>query len=300
MNHKRIQAVSNFLAVLIVLVLGAGSIMASVKAAPLQQAVEIDFSGQELLGRPTDTSITINVVPDEEIELYYEYGTSSGVYPWQTTASSATGGQPYEVIISGLQPDTKYYYRMQYRTPGNDWVVRDEHSFYTQRAPGSTFTFTITSDSHVNILLGNGPQWQRTLLNVADDHPDFNLDLGDTFAMDNVSTVQGAEQAYLFQRPYFDLIAHSASIFLAIGNHEQEEAWHLDDTGNPATSQPVMGANARKKYFLNPVPDEFYTGNTDPYASLDGDHLREDYFAWEWGDALFIVIDPFWYTTTKP
>jgi hypothetical protein len=28
--------------------------------------------------------------------------------------------------------------------------------------------------------------------------------------------------------------------------------------------------------------------------------LREDYYAWEWGDALFVVLDPFWYTTTKP
>jgi hypothetical protein len=32
----------------------------------------------------------------------------------------------------------------------------------------------------------------------------------------------------------------------------------------------------------------------------NGDHLPEDYYAWEWGDALFVAIDPFWYTTTKP
>jgi hypothetical protein len=87
---------------------------------------------------------------------------------------------------------------------------------------------------------------------------------------------------------------------LAVGNHEQQEAWHLDDTGNPATSQPVLGANAQKKYYLNPVPDAFYSGNTDPYSYLAGDHLREDYYAWTWGNALFVVIDPYWYTTTKP
>ena len=27
---------------------------------------------------------------------------------------------------------------------------------------------------------------------------------------------------------------------------------------------------------------------------------RENYYAWQWGDALFIVIDPYWYTKTKP
>ena len=39
----------------------------------------------------------------------------------------------------------------------------------------------------------------------------------------------------------------------------------------------------RKRYFPNPVPDGFYTGNTtkDRFAGL-----LQDYYAWEWGDAL--------------
>ena len=31
-----------------------------------------------------------------------------------------------------------------------------------------------------------------------------------------------------------------------------------------------------------------------------GDQYREDYYAWEWGDALFVVIDPFQYTMNLP
>jgi uncharacterized repeat protein (TIGR02543 family) len=301
MSHKCIYNITLFLTLSVVFSLGVGVAIAPVQAAPMQQAGEITFSGEELLGRPTDSSITINVVPDENINLYYEYGTTSGVYSNQTTTGSATGGQPYEVVISGLQPDTHYYYRMQYQKPGDVWIARPEYSFWTQRASGSTFTFTITSDSHVNIMLGNATTWTQTMTNVANDNPDFEIDLGDTFAMDSVTTVSGAEQAYLYQRQFFDLVGNSAPIFLAPGNHEQEEAWHLDDTGNPATSPPVLGANARKKFYPNPVPDSFYTGNTDASTTaLDGDHLREDYYAWTWGDALFVVIDPFWYTTTKP
>ena len=30
------------------------------------------------------------------------------------------------------------------------------------------------------------------------------------------------------------------------------------------------------------------------------DQQREDYYAWTWGDALFIVLDPFQYTMKKP
>jgi hypothetical protein len=275
-------------------------------AIGVQAATEITFSGPELLGRPTDTSVTINIVPDATIEYSYQYGTTSGLYTGQTSPATATGGQPHETTITGLQPNTHYYYRMRYHAPGdgmNDWVTRDEHSFWTQRDPGATFSFTITSDSHVNILLGSATTWQQTLARVASDHPDFEIDLGDTFAMDNVTNVSGAEQAYLFQRSttYLGQVGHSAPIFLAPGNHEQQELWHLDDTGNPATSPPVLGTNAEKKYFLNPVPDTFYTGNSDASTTqLDGDHLREDYYAWEWGDALFVVIDPYWYTATKP
>lgn len=260
----------------------------------------VTFSATELLGRPTDTSITVNVVPSSGGQIYFQYGTTTGAYTGQTPTAVLTSGTPTQVVMQGLAPNTRYYYRMVSSGDGVNWTNGTEHSFQTQRAPGSTFKFTITSDSHVDIQLGSATTWRQTMTNIANDHPDFSLDLGDTFAMDGVTTVAGAENAYLFQRQFFDLVGNSAPIFLAIGNHEQEEAWHLTDTPSPANSPPVLGANARKKFYLNPVPDAFYSGNTDPYPYLDGDNLREDYYAWTWGDALFVVIDPFWYTTTKP
>ena len=263
----------------------------------------VSFPGPELLGRPTDNSVTVNVVADTALQAYFEYGTISGEYPYQTSTGTSASGEPLKMVIDGLAPDTKYYYRMVYSEDnGSTWVERDEHSFHTQRLSGETFVFTVTSDSHVDILLGNAATWGQTLSNVADDHPDFHIDLGDTFAMDYVNSETGARNAYRYQRSsdLFGRISHSAPIFLAVGNHEQEEGWHLDDNGNPENSQPVWGTNARKRYFLNPVPDDFYSGNTETYYALDGDQLHEDYYAWTWGDALFVVLDPFWYTTTKP
>jgi hypothetical protein len=66
---------------------------------------------------------------------------------------------------------------------------------------------------------------------------------------------------------------------------------------------------ARKIYFPNPIPDDFYAGNSDPFpdefaaaygAEFGADTYREDYYAWEWGDALFVVLDPFHYSMTWP
>jgi len=261
----------------------------------------VSFSAPELLGRPTADSITVNVVAASAIEAYFEYGTQPGIYTNQTGTFSAAANEPLVASIDGLQANTRYFYRMQYRETGTiPWIARDEHAFHTARPQGATFTFTITSDSHVNVLLGNATLWQRTLLNIQNDGSDFHLDLGDTFGMDNVTTEAGARNAYLTQRPYMGLMSHSTPVFLVLGNHEQEEAWHRDDTGNLATSKPILGAMARKRYFLNPTPNAFYSGNTDAWPVLGGDHLPADYYAWQWGDALFIAIDPYWYTTTKP
>ena len=267
---------------------------------PVQAATPISFSGEELLGRPTDDSITIKIVPDEDIQYYYEYGLSSGSYSGQTSTVSANGGEPSTQTITGLTGNTHYYYRMQYNYAGTGWIARTEHSFWTQRSKGAEFTFTITSDSHVGIMLGNAATWTQTMENVAEDEPDLHFDLGDTFPMDDVTSLSVADAAYLDQREFFDLVGHSASIFLTPGNHEQTEGWHLDDTTNISLSPPVMSTNMMKKYYLNPVPDDFYSGNTETFTYIDGDHLLEDYYAWEWGDALFVFIDPFWYTESKP
>jgi hypothetical protein len=294
MNHKRTHTVSNFLNLLVVLVLGVGGAMAPVQ--PAQAATVITFTGEELLGKPTDDSVTINIVPDATIEYYYEYGTSQGgSYTDETSPTTATAGQPHEVVISGLQPNTKYYYRMLYHAPGDpmdDWVTREEHSFWTQRAKGSTFTFTVISDSHAMY----NTQYQQAMQNVNADHPDFHFDLGDTFMTDNLADQTAVNNAYLAQRPYMDLVGHSAPIFLASGNHENEEGWNFDDTFSLA----IASIKARKLYYPTPITDGFYSGNDDTLAAIGGDNLREDYYAWEWGDALFVVLDPFQYTMQIP
>ena len=278
------------------------ALMAGAYAQTAEAAV-ITFTGQELLGRPTDTTMTIKVVPDANCSLYYECGTTSGVYTKQTATTAATAGQPVAMDITGLSPNTRYYYRMKYTTDGGaTWTTRAEHSFWTKRAAGSTFTFDITTDSHINIQLGNASNWTSTLNGVASDQPDFLVDLGDTVAMDNGSTsvanTAAAEQVYKDTLPYFNTVSASSPIFLVAGNHEQQEAWHLQ--GTLANSLPIMGKNAEKKFFLNPVPGSFYSGDTGTMTDLSGDHLKQDYYSWTWGDALFVVISPFWTTTTKP
>jgi phosphodiesterase/alkaline phosphatase D-like protein len=279
-----------------------GTMMAVPDRAALAAAA-ITFTGGELLGKPTDTSITINIVPDTTIEYHYQYRTSPGSYTMQTSNETAIGGQPHEVVIDGLAPNTRYYYRMRYHAPGDamdDWVVRGEYSFHTQRSPGSTFVFTIISDTHAEYT---DAEYQQAIQNVIADQPDFHLDLGDTFMTDNDGSQSEVNDAYLVPRNslYMGGIGRSAPIFLASGNHENEEGWNLDD----APFSPALASiQARKAYYPTPITDGFYSGNDDLLTDIDaatyGDQYREDYYAWEWGDALFVVFDPFQYTMNNP
>ena len=120
------------------------------KTQSLSPLSAVTFTATELLGRPTNTSITVNVVPSANGQVFFKYGVLSGVYSAQTNTSTLTSGIPTNVVMQGLNPDTRYYYRMATSSDGINWVDGDEHSFQTQRSLGSTFTFTLTSDSHVN------------------------------------------------------------------------------------------------------------------------------------------------------
>ncbi len=59
----------------------------------------------------------------------------------------------------------------------------------------------------------------------------------------------------------------------------------------------IYATKARKIYYPNPSPNCFYSGNT---TVEDFVGLPENYYAWEWGDALFVVLDAYRYLTTIP
>ena len=85
----------------------------------LQPATEeisflLHFIAPEILGRPTDSSVTINVVPAIAMEIYYEYGTAPGTIPPEPLRRRPAAGVPLETLIDGLQPDTRVYYRIRY------------------------------------------------------------------------------------------------------------------------------------------------------------------------------------------
>lgn len=247
-----------------------------------------------ILGRPTGEAITLSILTYQDMEGYIEYSHQPGSYPNQTESIALKNGVPTELLLDALQPDTRYYYRFRYRESGSTtFLASEEYSFHTQRLPGSEFTFTIQADSHLDEN-SHPDVYTRTLMNALTDRPDFHIDLGDTFMTDKYrDNYQDAFAQYLAQRYYFGLLCHSAPLFLVLGNHDGESGARLNGKEDNMT---VWSNRLRKQYYPNPVPDEFYRGNDQEEAFVG---LPENYYAWEWGDALFVVLDPYWPTRDR-
>lgn len=256
----------------------------------------VTFTATELLGRPTDTSVAISAIADRAVEAYVEYETAEGQYTGQTVPAAFPVGTPVTLEITGLQPDTRYVYRLRYREPGAPaFEAGAEHAFHTQRARGSAFSFTVQADPHLGDPNTNEDLYRVELNNVLADAPDFQVDLGDTFMTEKYgATCADAVQDCLAHRPFFGIAGASVPLFLVNGNHEGELGWLQDGTEE---SLPVCSTLARRKYYPCPVPGAFYGGAATPEPFTG---VRDGYYAWEWGDALFVVLDPFWYTATKP
>lgn len=234
-----------------------------------------------ILGRPTSNSVTFSLLAYTDQTLSISYGTESGNYTSQTENINLTANTPQTFQLSDLQPDTQYFYSI------NNGA---ENTFHTARPAGSTFTFTIQADSHLDSNT-SAEVYLQTLANQRADNPDFVIDMGDTFMTDKYKPYTDATPQYLAQRYFMGQLG--MPLFLVLGNHDGEGV----PRGKDGEAMSVWSAQNRTSLFPNPVPNDFYSGNITPHPTV-GD--LQNYYAWEWGDALFIVLDPYWYTKSAP
>lgn len=254
------------------------------------------FRGSIVLGAPTDRSIRASIhAPDQAGTAWLEWGLVPGTLNHRSPAVEIVAGRPSEILLDGLLADSRYHYRLHFQPTGSpDPQPQAESSFHTARAPGSRFVFTLQGDSHPERQRQqfDADLYVRTLSAASADSPDFHVLLGDDFSVDTLdpATVSQAQVAgrYTLQRPWLGLIGRSAPLVLVNGNHEQAARYLLNGTPDNVA---VWAQNARHALFPQPVPDDFYSGNGEqvPYIGW----LR-NYHAWTWGDALFVVIDPYW------
>lgn len=238
--------------------------------------VEVPESRLDVIaGAPTDKSIVLSIrgASESKIEL-----TLQDDRPRSISVPKVAAGKPVEVPISGLKAGRVYRYVAK---QGDEKV---EGQFTTARPRGGGFKFVVQADSHLDAN-SDLRVYERTLGNMVADAPDFLVDLGDTFMVDKYKEYKDSLRQYVAQRYWFSKVGSQMSVFLCLGNHDGETGWpSRGGEGITAWSQ-----EQRETYFPVIRGGSFYTG-----AAKKG-----LYYAWDWGDATFVVLDPFMATTRK-
>jgi len=205
----------------------------------IQELLSQNITHFELIGRISDRDAILQMEFSDSAEARLVWDTTSGKFSQLSNWVTFPPNIPNQIYFNNLQPNTHYYYRVEYKIPESSIIKnRPEYQFQTARPAGSAFTFVVQADPHMD------------------------------------------EQS-------------DSAVYLRC-NHEGESGWYLTPNGNNVA---VWGTLDRKKYFLNPSPNHFFSGDTShqPFVGQ-----RESYFSWTWGDALFVILDPYWNTKVKP
>jgi hypothetical protein len=103
--------------------------------------------------------------------------------------------------------------------------------------------------------------------------------------VDKYPNFTGAAKQYDAQRYWFSRLGSQMSVFLCLGNHDGEVGWPGRGGGDMAT----WSREHREANFPVIHPSDFYSGA--PKKGL--------WYSYEWGDATFIILDPFVATSRK-
>ena len=165
-----------------------------------------------ILVRPTPTSITLSAVCYADAEAFVEFGPAPDAMKAKTAAQPCAKGATVLFVLDELKNDAAYCYRFRYRPAGSEaraeFAASDVGRFHTPRPPGSAFTFTIQSDSHLDSNV-TPEVYGQALANALADKPDFHMDIGDTFMTDKRRAFREAAPQYLAQRYWFGRLCHS-------------------------------------------------------------------------------------------
>ncbi|MEM6989615.1 MAG: metallophosphoesterase family protein [Myxococcota bacterium] len=223
-------------------------------AAPLERQPYLQC------GTPTEMTVVWTTLVDSSGAV--EYGTSPDNLG--TTVDSPVNDTQHEVRLTGLQPDTEYFYRVI--SDGAAEAGGDQnHRFRTPPTAGTTAKLRawVVGDS------GTGGSMQAMVRDAMIETtgfspPDIYLHVGDMAYSDGTYN----EFTSNFYAPYQDILRNTV-VWPSIGNHE----------GSTSNSNNESGP--------------YYDGYVLPTGGEAGGLASgtEAYYSFDWGNVHFVVLD---------
>ena len=259
---------------------------------------EVDGPGPELVGAPfvfapTAHGFGLSVVTkaSDPSQLRARVKLASGTEWGGWFVPTLRAPDLAEWSMDGLEAGSQYDYEIA-QVDGTAAVKTYVGHVTTARAPGTAFSFTLVTDTHVGSNLSYPNQGDEGLLTAAGKEmaaaaPDFVVNLGDMLDFHeygfNTPPPDGSltRAAYLNYRTAFGDVLGSTPHFGVLGGWDSENGCNTPEEIDRSRTQRLL-------YLPGPSPETYPAGGS-PF---------EDYYAFTWGDALFVMLNVFSYTPT--
>lgn len=236
------------------------------------------------LARPTTDSVHVSARNGEVDATARLEVKREGPAPWRSVGDDrpVRAGEFVTWTARELTTGTPHEYRLLLAADGEELVTAAGGGFTTQRVGEAVFTAALSTDAHTGSFAeGSAPVaiLDDVVRNVAADRPEFMLALGDNVAWYTSREFPqdddgGARFSYDMYRRHLAPLSESCPHFGLIGNWEGESGKFPDE------SQNLVSAVRRQ-----------FTPNPDHRTYPQGGSSEEDYYAFEWGPALFVVLN---------
>ena len=215
----------------------------------------------------TRTGMTIMWETDVPCTAVVEYGTK---FPPDRVAKAEKPDTMGEVPLAGLEPKTKYFYRVVCTDAGGKVLEGKPLTFFTACDPSDAFSFTVVGDTQRNPAVTG-----KIAKLMWDRRPNFVIHCGDVVD-DGAAKWQWTGDLF---KPGNELFGR-VPVFPCIGNHEKNHDHYY-------------------KYFSLPKPEYHYSfkyGNAEFFV-LDTNTLRdltEKGEQYKWLDRALAASDAKW------
>tara|TARA_R110002096_G_scaffold97694_22_gene217876 strand:+ start:14761 stop:16668 length:1908 start_codon:yes stop_codon:yes gene_type:complete len=207
---------------------------------------ETDFIVKPYLQFATKNSIVVLWETKEKSTSKVEFGKAvlnSGEPVLNQNAIVDGSSTMHEVVLSDLETETNYFWRIVSKTSAGKEIVSDTYSFKTAVNDSTAFMFALIGDTQRN---NSTPwAWKKIAQRMWEDRPSFAVLAGDI--VDNGNNLDDWTDEFF---PPGHVAMSRFPIYTVLGNHENDSDYYYQYMANPAPEYYYTFKYGNAQFFM--------------------------------------------------